>query len=83
LPLDSTPLILLSVVMLFNTDKVSGLTHMNLVVSNERKFSFLLFMYLQNTYPEDQAQTYFQMFFESKNYLMEMADILINRRLIC
>jgi hypothetical protein len=83
LPLDSTPLILLSVVMLFNSEKVTGLDQIKLIVTHERKFSFLLFRYLQNTYPDDQAQKYFQMFFECKSYLMEMADILINKRLIC
>jgi hypothetical protein len=83
LPLDSTPLILLSVIMLFNSEAAVELTQHRLIINNERKFSLLLYRYLNNKYSQDVAQNYFQKFVQAKSSLVEMADILINKRLIC
>jgi len=83
LDLDSTVVVLLSVMSLFDSDQVADLDAKSTIVSHGRKFSLLLQRYLAENIGKEKTAECFVKYQEALQKLREMAEILINKRLIC
>jgi len=83
LDLDSTVVVLLSVMCLFDSEQVEGLTAKSTIISHGRKFSLLLQRYLLKSIGKEKTVECFGKYREALQKLREMAEILINKRLIC
>eukprot|EP00092_Neocalanus_flemingeri_P000134 GFUD01000140.1.p1 GENE.GFUD01000140.1~~GFUD01000140.1.p1 ORF type:complete len:729 (-),score=108.39 GFUD01000140.1:177-2363(-) len=83
LDLDSTVVVLLSVMCLFDSDQVTDLTAKSTIISHGRKFSLLLQRYLVESIGKEKTAECFVKYQEALAKLREMAEILINKRLIC
>lgn len=83
LELDSTVVVLLSVMCLFDSDHVTDLSAKSTIVSHGRKFSLLLQRYLVESMGKERTAECFAKYQEALRKLREMAEILINKRLIC
>lgn len=83
LSLDSTIMVLLSVMCLFDCNKVEDLSAQATIVSHGQKFALLLQRYLLEQGSEEQARATFAKYQDGLAKLREMAEILINKRLIC
>jgi len=80
---DSTIMVLLSVMCLFNCKGVKELTAQSTIASHGQKFSLLLHRYLLEQSGGEAASASFHKYQEGLAKLREMAEILINKRLIC
>jgi len=84
LTFDSTVMVLLSVMCLFNCKGVTELSAESTIVSHGQKFSLLLHRHLlEREGSEEAATSRFYRYQEGLAKLREMAEILINKRLIC
>jgi len=83
LELDPTTVVLLSVMCLFYVGPNVQLSSESNVASHQRKFSLLLQRYLAQSKGKDRAIELFGKYQDSLEKLHEMAEILINKRLIC
>jgi len=84
LTFDSTVMVLLSVMCLFNCKGVTELSAESTIVSHGQKFSLLLHRHLlEQEGSEEAATSRFYIYQEGLTKLREMAEILINKRLIC
>jgi len=83
LPFDESCQILLSVMVLFDSEKTSGLENAQMILSHEKKFSLLLYRYLKSKYSVKEADDYLQKFIDAVSNLRELADILVNKRILC
>jgi len=83
LEMDSTTVVLLSVMSLFFTDPEQQVSSASSILSHQRKFSLLLQRYLLQSKGKDRTPELFLQYQESLKNLHEMAEILINKRLIC
>jgi len=83
LEMDSTTVVLLSVMSLFFTNSFQQVSAANNILSHQRKFSLLLQRYLLQSKGKDRTPELFLKYQESLEKLHEMAEILINKRLIC
>jgi hypothetical protein len=83
LDLDSTVVVLLSVMCLFDSEKVEDLSAKPTIISHGRKFSLLLQRYLLESIGKEKTAESFSKYREALQKLREMAEILINKRLIC
>jgi len=83
LDLDSTVVVLLSVMCLFDSEQVTELTAKSTIISHGRKFSLLLQRYLVESIGKEKTAECFLKYQEALQKLREMAEILINKRLIC
>jgi len=80
---DNTIMVLLSVMCLFDSTKVADLAKESTIVSHGQKFALLLKRYLLQQSGEEQCELAFPKYHETLVKLKEMAEILINKRLIC
>lgn len=86
LELDPTTVVLLSVMSLFyisQSQASSSLAASSTIASHQRKFSLLLQRYLLQSKGRDRTAELYARYLESLEKLHEMAEILINKRLIC
>jgi len=84
LTFDSTVMVLLSVMCLFNCKGVTDLEAESTIVSHGQKFSLLLHRHLlEQEGNQEVATSRFYKYQEGLAKLREMAEILINKRLIC
>jgi len=83
LVIDNTTVVLLSVMCLFDADASTGVHTTGVIKSHARKFSLLLQRYLIEKIGKEDAIATFPKFTLALAQLKEMADILVNRRLIC
>jgi len=83
LDLDSTVVVLLSVMCLFDSEQVDDLSAKSTIISHGRKFSLLLQRYLVESIGKEKTAECFAKYREALTKLREMAEILINKRLIC
>jgi len=86
LELDPTTVVLLSVMSLFyisQSQASSSLAASSTIASHQRKFSLLLQRYLLQSKGRDRTAELYAKYLESLEKLHEMAEILINKRLIC
>jgi len=83
LNLDHNIVVLLSVMCLFDSDHVTALTQGPTIKSHRQKFALLLHRYLSEQTGQEQAEALFPKYKEVLAKLREMAEILINKRLIC
>jgi len=84
LTFDSTVMVLLSVMCLFNCKGLPELSAESTIVSHGQKFSLLLHRHLlEQEGSEEAAMSRFYKYQEGLTKLREMAEILINKRLIC
>jgi len=83
LDLDSTVVVLLSVMCLFDSEQVEDLSAKPTIISHGRKFSLLLQRYLVESIGKEKTAECFIKYREALQKLREMAEILINKRLIC
>jgi len=85
LELDPTTVVLLSVMSLFflPQESQSQLSAASSIASHQRKFSLLLQRYLLQSKGKDRTVELYAKYQESLEKLHEMAEILINKRLIC
>jgi len=83
LVLDDRAVVLLSIICLFNIDPSSDLEMTERISSHRNKFTVLLHRYLLDKLGSEAASEAFPKFVECLNHLNEMADILVNKRLIC
>eukprot|EP00090_Calanus_glacialis_P001517 TRINITY_DN11088_c0_g1_i1.p1 TRINITY_DN11088_c0_g1~~TRINITY_DN11088_c0_g1_i1.p1 ORF type:complete len:725 (-),score=121.67 TRINITY_DN11088_c0_g1_i1:197-2371(-) len=83
LDLDSTVVVLLSVMCLFDSEQVEDLSAKSTIISHGRKFSLLLQRYLVESIGKEKTAECFVKYREALQKLREMAEILINKRLIC
>jgi len=83
LDLDSTVVVLLSVMCLFDSESVDDLSAKQTIISHGRKFSLLLQRYLVESIGKEKTAECFVKYREALQKLREMAEILINKRLIC
>merc|ERR1719348_1290086 len=83
LELDRTVVVLLSVMALFDSHQVESLTARDTILSHSRKFSLLLQRYLVESKPQTGATALQSKYQDALKTIREMAEILINKRLIC
>merc|ERR1711879_748719 len=86
LELDPTTVVLLSVMSLFYISQQSqsiSLSASSTIASHQRKFSLLLQRYLLQSKGRERTAELYAKYQKSLEKLQEMAEILINKRLIC
>merc|ERR1719158_1079489 len=83
LKFDSTVMVLLSVMCLFDSTKAIDLSAASTIASHGQKFALLLKRYLLQNSLEEQSEPTFPKYQEGLAHLREMSEILINKRLIC
>jgi len=81
LKFDSTVMVLLSVMCLFDSTKAIDLSAASTIVSHGQKFAILLNRYLLQSSLEEQSERTFIKYQEGLAHLREMSDILINKKL--